>query len=239
MRSESLKSLALPSLRAAIRRSISSTANAGSGSVLGLPGLQLVAAEAENSERAGHAAGGVLQAMQLGDCLRRIDVVEQRFQHGGRRARLGLGRCGVEEARQRLLGLFQTLLLSSSSAAGNGSIASSMLPGQSANRSRMMKKLPRLLLIFRLRPARSRCAARSSITGEWNAAARLRDLVLAIGTPDLTAAVDVEGLAETLPGHRRAFDVPARTAGPAAGGRRPRARRASRVSTTGRQRDSL
>ena len=44
-------------------------------------------------------------------------------------------------------------------------------------------------------------------------AARLRDLVLVVRKHQIdAAAVDVEGLAEMLPRHRRAFDVPARTA---------------------------
>ena len=45
-------------------------------------------------------------------------------------------------------------------------------------------------------------------------AARLRDLVLVMREHEIdAAAVDVEGLAEMLPRHRRAFDVPAGAAG--------------------------
>ena len=51
-------------------------------------------------------------------------------------------------------------------------------------------------------------------------AARLRDLVLVVGEDEVdAAAVDVEGLAEKRPGHRRAFEVPARPPRPP--GRRP------------------
>src|SRR6202034_3988015 len=54
-------------------------------------------------------------------------------------------------------------------------------------------------------------------------ATRLRDLVLVMGKDEIdAAAVDVEDLAEIFPRHRRAFDVPAGTAGRSdAGGRRP------------------
>ena len=53
--------------------------------------------------------GGVLQAVHLGDRLRRVEVVEQRIEHARRRPRIGLGGSRIEKARQRLLGLFQPL----------------------------------------------------------------------------------------------------------------------------------
>jgi len=50
--------------------------------------------------------------------------------------------------------------------------------------------------------------------GRVERAARLRDLVLMVRKDQVdAAAVDVEGLAQMLPRHRRAFDVPAGTAG--------------------------
>src|SRR5664280_1269112 len=52
-------------------------------------------------------------------------------------------------------------------------------------------------------------------------AARLRDLVLVMRKHQIdAAAVDVEGLAEMLPGHGRALDVPARPARRLDAGRR-------------------
>ena len=45
-------------------------------------------------------------------------------------------------------------------------------------------------------------------------AARLGDFVFVVRKDEVdAAAVDVEGLAEMLPAHRRAFDVPAGTPG--------------------------
>ena len=45
-------------------------------------------------------------------------------------------------------------------------------------------------------------------------AARLRDFVFMVRKDEIdAAAVDIENLAEMAPRHRRAFDVPARTAG--------------------------
>jgi hypothetical protein len=60
--------------------------------------------------------------------------------------------------------------------------------------------------------------------GRLKGAARLGDLVLVMGKHQIdAAAVDVEGLAEVLPRHGGAFDVPARTPGRRdAGRRRPR-----------------
>ena len=67
-------------------------------------------------------------------------------------------------------------------------------------------------------------------------ATRLRDLVLVMRKHQIdAAAVDVEGLAETLPGHGRAFDVPARPARrPDAGRRRPAPARPASTASTAR-----
>src|ERR1051326_6354747 len=52
-------------------------------------------------------------------------------------------------------------------------------------------------------------------------AARLRDLVFEMGEDEVdAAAVDIKNFAEIFPRHRRAFDVPAGTAGHSDAGRR-------------------
>ena len=97
------------------------------------------------------------------------------------------------------------------------SIASrSTSPGHStpesvANGSLIVTKFPRLLDIFSPSTCRKPlCIQTFAIAGVPKRAADLRDLVLVVGEDEVDAAgVDVEDLAEMLPRHRRALDVPA------------------------------
>ena len=104
--------------------------------------------------------------------------------------------------------------------------------------SRMVTKLPsdlRHLLAFDLQEAVVH-PVRSPSPACAEGAARLRDLVLVVRKDEVdAAAVDVEGLAEMLPAHRRALDVPA---GPARrrdpDGRRPAPARPASTASTAR-----
>src|ERR1035437_6542753 len=89
-------------------------------------------------------------------------------------------------------------------------------PGQSFSNSWMVTKLPRL---FDLKEAVVHPVIRHY--AGMKRAARLRDLVLVMRKHQIdAAAVDVEGLAEMLPGHGRALNVPARPARRLDAGRR-------------------
>src|SRR5690349_928992 len=92
---------------------------------------------------------------------------------------------------------------------------------QIADRDEVAERL-RHLLAFDLKKA----VVHPVIRHDWRmkGATRLRDFVLVMRKDEIdAAAMDVEYLAEMLPGHRRAFDMPARPARRFdSGGRRPR-----------------
>ncbi len=226
MRSDSAKFLALrAALRAAIRHLDLFLGERRLRRIVGLPRLQLAGPEAEKAQRARQrpAAGGVLQAVHLGDRLRRVQIVEQRIEHARRRPRIGLGGSRIEKARQRLLGFLQPLHRPVDRLAVVG--AQHRKPHHVARPVRQhladgdeIAEALAHLLAFDLQEAVVHPEIRHH--GCVERAARLRDLVLVVREHEIdAAAVDVEGLAEMLPRHRRAFDVPARPARrPDAGG---------------------
>jgi hypothetical protein len=81
--------------------------------------------------------------------------------------------------------------------------------------SRMVKKLPRLLDIFSLSTLHEAVVHPHVGQRLAGGALALGDLVLVVRELQVgAAAVDVEGVAQHLAAHGRAFDVPARAARP-------------------------
>ena len=74
--------------------------SAGCGACFACHAFSSSRPEAEERQRAGQrlAAGRVLQAVHLGDRLRRVEVVEQRIEHRRRRTRIGLGRRRIDRS---------------------------------------------------------------------------------------------------------------------------------------------
>ena len=160
-----------------------------------------------------------MQRVQLGNSLRRIEIVAERRQHR-RRKRFIMAARKLREVCQRHKRI-EALLEPPHGPVNRLPIVRAQhveaqhLPGpirqQLPNGEEVAKALAHLLPLH-LQEAVVHPIVRHHRRMER--AARLRDLVLVMGKDKVdTAAMDVEGLAQMLPRHRRALDVPARAPG--------------------------
>ena len=155
------------------------------------------------------------EPVQFNNGLRRVEVIGQSFKHGNRQSPIaGLrGRDRLAEAVERLRGLLGCgpRPVDRLAIVGHQHLEADHVAGpfgaQVANGDEVAERL-RHFLPFDLQETVVHPGLRHD--GRMECAARLGDLVLMMRKHEIdAAAMDVEGLAEVLPGHGRAFDMPA------------------------------